>query len=63
MADVSPESCQFLALEGIKASLELGVGQFQLVVAGAGSHVPAYRAQQLHAHVKSFKEQLLQLRA
>ena len=32
-------------------------------VAGACSHLPMYEAQQLHAHIKGFKEQLLQLRA
>ncbi len=32
-------------------------------VAGACSHLPTYEAQQLHAHVKGFKEQLLELRA
>ncbi len=32
-------------------------------VAGACSHLPTYEAQQLHAHVKGFKEQLAQLRA
>jgi len=45
------------------ADISSKCGQSLSWVAGAGSHVPTYEAQQLHAHVKSFKEQLLQLRA
>ncbi|CAL5224681.1 g7405 [Coccomyxa viridis] len=39
------------------------LSSYEKAVAGACSHLPTYEAQQLHAHVKGFKEQLLELRA
>ena len=39
------------------------LSMIQQAVTGASSHVPSYKALQLHAHIKGFKEQQLELRA